>query len=123
MRAGRYTCFVEPQTTLPLMYMDDAVKAALTLMAAPAERITVRTSYNLGAPSFTAAELAAEVAARVDGFTCDYAPDFRQAIADSWPDPVDDSNARNDWGWSPEVDLPMLVEVMLRGVREASGAT
>ncbi len=123
VRAGRYTCFVEPQTTLPLMYMDDAVKAALTLMAAPAERITVRTSYNLGAPSFTAAELAAEVAARVDGFTCDYAPDFRQAIADSWPDSVDDSIARNDWGWSPEVDLPMLVEVMLRGVREASGAT
>ncbi len=118
VKAGRYTCFVEPQTTLPLMYMDDAVKAALTLMAAPAKRITVRTSYNLGALSFTAAELAAEVTARVAGFTCEYAPDFRQAIADSWPDSVDDSTARSDWDWSPDVDLPSLVEVMLRGVRE-----
>ena len=121
VKAGRYTCFVVPETTLPLMYMGDAVKAALTLMAAPAERITVRTSYNLGALSFTAAELAAEVASRVEGFTCEYAPDFRQAIADSWPDSVDDSTARNDWGWSPDYDLPMLAEVMLRGIREAGG--
>ena len=117
VKRGRYTCFVEPETTLPLMYMDDAVKAALTLMAAPAERITVRTSYNLGALSFTAAELAAEVAARIEGFSCDYAPDFRQAIADSWPNSVDDSTARRDWGWSPDYDLPTLAEVMLRGIR------
>ena len=122
VKAGRYTCFVKPETTLPLMYMDDAVKAALTLMAAPAERISVRTSYNLGALSFTAAELAAEVASQVAGFTCEYAPDFRQAIADSWPDSVDDSTARNDWGWSPDYDLRMLAETMLRGIREANAA-
>ena len=120
VKHGRYTCFVEPETRLPLMYMADAVKATLALMEAPAGRITVRTSYNLGALSFTAAELAAEVASRIEGFACEYAPDFRQAIADSWPDSVDDSTARNDWGWSPDYDLPTLVEVMLRGIRAAN---
>ena len=123
MKHGRNTCFVGPETSLPLMYMDVSVKAALTPMAAPAERIKVRTSYDLGALSFTAAELAAEVAARVAGFACEYAPDFRQAIADSWPDSVDDSTARCNWGWSPDYDLPTLVEAMLRGIRAASAGT
>ena len=99
---GHYTCFVDAGTMLPLMYMDDAVRATMELMAANASRITVRTSYNVSAVSFTAGELAAEVARRVDGFTCDFEPDFRQAIADSWPDSMDDSVARRDWGWKPE---------------------
>ena len=115
---GHYTCFVHAGTVLPLMYMDDAVRATMELMAADASRITVRTSYNVSAVSFTAGELAAEVARRVDGFTCDFEPDFRQAIADSWPDSMDDSVAREDWGWKPEFDLPALVDTMLKGVRE-----
>ena len=115
---GRYTCFVDAGTMLPLMYMEDAIRATLELMATDASRITVRTSYNVSAVSFTAGDLATEVARRVDGFTCDFEPDFRQAIADSWPDSMDDSVARQDWGWKPEFDLPVLVDTMLDGVRE-----
>lgn len=115
---GHYTCFVDAGTMLPLMYMDDAIRATMELMEADASRITVRTSYNVSAVSFTAGELAAEVARRVDGFTCDFEPDFRQPIADSWPDSMDDSVARQDWGWKPEFDLPALVDIMLKGVRE-----
>ena len=115
---GHYTCFVKAGTTLPLMYMDDAIRATMELMEADASRITVRTSYNVSAVSFTAGELAAEVAGRVEGFTCDFEPDLRQPIADSWPDSMDDSVARRDWGWKPEFDLPALVDIMLKGVRE-----
>ncbi len=115
---GRYTSFVDADTALPLMYMGDAVRATMELMAADASRITVRTSYNVSAVSFTAGELAAEVAGRVDEFTCDFEPDFRQAIADSWPDSMDDSVARRDWGWQPEYDLSALADTMLKGVRE-----
>ena len=118
---GHYACFVRADTVLPLMYMDDAIRATMELMAADASRITVRTSYNVSAVSFTAGELAAEVARRVDGFTCDFEPDFRQAIADSWPDSMDDSVAREDWGWKHEFDLPALVDTMLQGVREKRG--
>ena len=118
---GHYACFVRADTVLPLMYMDDAIRATMELMAADASRITVRTSYNVSAVSFTAGELAAVVASRVDGFTCDFEPDFRQAIADSWPDSMDDSVAREDWGWKHEFDLPALVDTMLTGVREKRG--
>ena len=118
VETGHYTCFVEARTVLPLMYMDDAIRATMQLMAADASRITVRNSYNVSAVSFTAGELAQEVARRVDGFTCDFEPDFRQAIADSWPESMDDSVARRDWGWKPRFDLPALVDVMLNGVRE-----
>jgi len=117
LRHGHYTCFVSADTIMPLMYMDDAVKATLLLMDADEAKLTVRTSYNLTALSFTAGELATEVAKRVPGFTCDFVPDFRQAIADSWPDTVDDTVARSDWGWFPDYDLPSLTEVMLRELR------
>ncbi len=113
---NRYRCFVRPDTRMPLLYMDDAVKATVQLMKADARRITIRTSYNLSGLEFTAGELAEEVARRVKGFTCDFIPDHRQAIADSWPDTVDDSDARRDWAWKPDYDLPRLVEVMLKGV-------
>ena len=122
VRKGHYTCFVGAQTVLPLMYMDDAVRATMEVMAADASRITVRTSYNVTALSFAAGELAREVARRVEGFTCDFEPDFRQAIADSWPDSMDDSVARDDWGWEPEYDLSALVDTMLAGVRGKLGA-
>ena len=117
IKSGRYTCFVTPETRLPMMYMDDAVRATVELMRADASRLSVRTSYNITAMSFTATELAREVASRVAGFNCDFAPDFRQAIADSWPDSIDDSTAHADWGWAPRFDLPALAETMLAGLR------
>ena len=122
VRKGHYTCFVNAETILPLMYMGDAVRATMEVMAADASRITVRTSYNVTALSFTAGGLAREVARRVEGFTCDFEPDFRQAIADSWPDSMDHSVARDDWGWEPEYDLSSLVDTMLAGVRGKLGA-
>lgn len=115
--SGRYDCFVNPETTLPMMYMDDAITATLDLMSAPAGKITVRTSYNLSALSFSAAELAAAIATRVPGFACTYAPDHRQAIADSWPRSIDDTQARRDWGWKPKFDLDTMVDDMLANVR------
>ncbi len=115
---GRYTCFVRPDTTLPLMYIDDAVRATLQLMEAEAGRITIRTSYNVAALSFSASELAREIARHVPGFTCDYVPDFRQAIADSWPMSIDDAVARQDWGWRPGFDLSALSAAMFRGLEE-----
>ena len=117
MKHGHYTFFVNAGTAMPLMYMDDAIRATVELMEAEASHITVRTSYNLGALSFTAGELAKAVAGRIEGFTYDFEPDFRQAIADSWPDTVDDSVARHDWGWKSEFDLETLVETMLEGIR------
>ena len=122
IKHGRYTCFVEARTAMPMMYMDDGIKATLDLMAADAAGLSVRTSYNIAALSFTAGEIAAEVAKHVPGFTYEFAPDFRQAIADSWPDSLDDSVARRDWGWSPDYDLEALVEVMLREMRKKYGA-
>ena len=117
IQSGHDTCFVTPETRLPMMYMDDAVRATVELMVCDASAISVRTSYNVAAMSFTAGELAAEVAKRVDGFTCDFKPDFRQAIADSWPQSIDDSIARDEWGWSQRVDLPALADAMLAGLR------
>ena len=119
IKHGHYTFFVNAGTAMPLMYMDDAIRATIELMEAEASRITVRTSYNLGALSFTAGELAEAVAGRIDGFTYDFEPDFRQAIADSWPDTVNDSVARHDWGWKPEFDLETLVETMIEGIRNS----
>ncbi|NNF57892.1 MAG: NAD-dependent epimerase/dehydratase family protein [Rhodothermaceae bacterium] len=115
---GQYTCFLAPETRLPMMYMPDALRATLGLMAAPAEQIRVRTSYNVTAFSFSAAELAAALQEHVPNFTVTYAPDFRQAIADSWPDRVDDSAARADWDWQPRYDLDTMVDDMLVHLRE-----
>lgn len=110
-----YTCFLEPATRLPMMYMPDALRATLDLMDAPAEALTARTSYNVGALSFTAAELAEALAARAPGgFDCRYEPDpERQQIADSWPATVDDQPARDDWGWQPQYDLDALADDMI----------
>lgn len=114
LKAHRYTCFVRPDTVLPMMYMDDAIRAIDMLMEAPAERLTVRTSYNLTALSFKAEELAAAVISRIPDFICTYKPDFRQAIADSWPQTIDDSTARHDWGWTPMFTLDRMVVEMLK---------
>ncbi|MBI1773868.1 MAG: NAD-dependent epimerase/dehydratase family protein [Proteobacteria bacterium] len=116
-RRGTYRCFVRPDTILPLLYMDEAIHGTMQLMEAEAARISVRTSYNMGGLSFSAEALAREVGKHVAGFTCTFVPDFRQAIADSWPRSVDDSIARHDWGWKPSIDLPALTKLMLAGAR------
>ena len=96
-----------------MMYMPDAVRATLELMAAPAEQITVRSSYNLGGMSFSPAEVAASIRRHVPDFTIGYRPDARQQIADSWPRSIDDAQARQDWGWQPEFDLSRMTTDML----------
>ncbi|MGB3617008.1 MAG: NAD-dependent epimerase/dehydratase family protein [Catalinimonas sp.] len=112
-----YTCFLAPDTYLPMMYMPDAVRATLQLMDAPADRVRVRTSYNVSALSFSPAEVAAAIRRHVPDFTVEYAPDFRQSIADSWPDSVDDAAARADWGWQPEYNLAGMTADMLKHLR------
>ena len=115
-----YVCFVGPETRLPMMYMPDAVKASLQLMEAPAAGISIRTSYNIEAVSFTAAELEAEIRKSIPDFICTYEPDFRQEIADSWPSTLDDSDARNDWNWKPDFGLSEMVSDMLFHLKELS---
>jgi len=113
LQKGEYTSFVGPETRLPMMYMPDAIDSMLRIMEAPAGAITVRTSYNLAAVSFSAEELAAEIRRHLPRFRIRYEPDYRQAIADSWPAVIDDSQARRDWGWSHRYDLAEMVEDML----------
>jgi len=111
-----YTCFLGPDTKLPMMYMDDAVRATIELMDAPAKNITVRSSYNLAAMSFTPDELAGEIKEQVPEFEIIYSPDQRQAIADSWPDSIDDSCARQDWNWEAKFCMKGIVEEMLSSI-------
>lgn len=113
---GSYTSFLSEDTPLPMMFMDDAIRATIELMEAPSENLTVRSSYNLGGISFTPKELAAEISKVIPEFSISYDPDFRQAIADSWPGSIDDSVANKDWNWKEEFGLGKLVEVMLKNV-------
>ncbi len=114
-----YTSYLDKSTGLPMMYMDDAIKATIDLMGAPSEKVKIRSSYNLSAISFTPKELAEEIKKHIPEFHIDYAPDFRQKIADSWPSDIDDSEARKDWNWKHQYDLGALTEKMLGGVAEA----
>jgi nucleoside-diphosphate-sugar epimerase len=109
----KYECFLKPDTYLPMMYMNDAVKATLDLMNAPAEKIKVRSSYNISAMSFCPSEVAAEIQKHIPEFEISYNPDFRQSIADSWPKSMNDSTARIDWGWEPQFDLAEMAEDIL----------
>ncbi|MCL6577862.1 MAG: L-threonine 3-dehydrogenase [Candidatus Bathyarchaeota archaeon] len=109
----RYTCFVREDTVLPMMYMPDCLKAAIDLMEADPSKIKCRTSYNLGAISFSAGELVAEIRKYIPDFKVEYKPDFRQKIADSWPMSIDDSAARKDWGWKPAYDLASMTKDMI----------
>ena len=111
-----YNCFLKEDTYLPMMYMPDAIRATIELMEAPADRISVRTSYNISGMSFSPKEIAACVATHVPGFTIDYKPDYRQAIADSWPQSIDDSVAGRDWGWKPEFDLEKMTADMFNNL-------
>ncbi len=113
LKKQSYECFLSENTYLPMMYMDDAVRATLELMDAPKESIRNRMSYNLAAMSFSPKEIAEAIKKRIPEFTISYAPDFRQKIADSWPSKIDDSEARKDWGWQPQYDLEAMTDVML----------
>jgi nucleoside-diphosphate-sugar epimerase len=114
---GAYVSFLGPDTALPMMYMPDALRGTLELMEADASKIRIRSAYNLTAMSFTPAELAAEIARQNGPFDMQYQPDFRQRIADSWPDSLDDRQAAEDWGWKPAYFLPEMVEDMLRNIK------
>lgn len=109
-----YTCFLKEDTYLPMMYMPDAIRGTIELMEAPASKISVRHSYNLGALSISPGEIAVSIQQHVPSFKVVYAPDYRQAIADSWPHSIDDTVARNDWGWKPDYNLSRMTKDMLQ---------
>jgi len=115
---ARYTSFLNEGTMLPMMYMDDAIRATIELMQAPAASLSIRSSYNLAGISFAPEEIAAAIKKQIPDFEISYDPDFRQAIADSWPSSIDDSRARSDWGWKHEYDLDRMTETMLHHLKE-----
>ena len=117
LQRGNYTSFLAADTALPMMYMPDAIRATLELMDAPSEQVRQRGAYNLAGLSFTPAQIAQAIARQLPGFGIDYAPDFRQAIADSWPQSIDDSEAGKDWGWKAQYDLDAMVHDMLAHLR------
>ncbi|OIQ30927.1 MAG: NAD-dependent epimerase [Bacteroidetes bacterium MedPE-SWsnd-G2] len=114
-----YESFLSEDTALPMMFMDDAVAATVNIMQAPAENIKIRSSYNLSAISFTPEQIAESIKKQLPGFSMTYKPDFRQAIADSWPKSIDDSRAREDWGWKHNFDLEKMTEEMLTNLSKS----
>lgn len=114
---GHYTCYIAEDTYLPMMYMPDAIRATIELMEADAKNISLHTSYNLSAMSFSPKEIAAEIKKYIREFTIKYAPDYRQEIAQSWPQSIDDSQARQDWQWKPEYDISGMTKNMLENLR------
>ena len=113
IKQKRYTCFVKEDTVLPMMYMPDCIRATLELMEAELSKLTYHSNFNLAAMSSSAGELAAEIKKHIPEFTCEYKPDSRQEIADSWPRSLDDSAARKEWGWKPKYDLASMAKDML----------
>ncbi len=114
----KYKCFLKEDTYLPMMYMPDAIRATIELMEAPADKITVRTSYNIHGMSFSPKEITEEIKKHISEFVTEYVPDYRQPIAETWPQSIDDSIARRDWGWKPEYNLSELTVDMLKNVRK-----
>ena len=113
---GKFTSFLSENTELPMMYMDDAIKATIGIMQAPAEKIKIRSSYNLAAMSFTPKQIGEEIQKHYTNFELSYEPDFRQKIADSWPASIDDTSAREDWSWNDDYDLAKMTAVMLESL-------
>jgi nucleoside-diphosphate-sugar epimerase len=113
IRKKRYTCFVREDTVLPMMYMPDCIKGAIDLMEADPAQIKHHVGYNVAGVSFSASELASEITKYIPDFDCEYKPDFRQTIADSWPMSLDDSVAREEWGWKPDHDLASMTRDMI----------
>ncbi len=116
LESKKYNCFLREDTYLPMMYMPDAIRATLELMDAPADKISVRTSYNIAGMSFSPKEIAASLQKHIPEFTIQYKPDSRQSIADSWPQSIDDTIANNDWGWKPQYDLDKMTADMLENL-------
>lgn len=117
IRDNKYECFLKDDARLPMMYMDDAIIGTVKLMEAPSKSITIRTAYNFAAVSFTPAELVAEIKKIAPTFECTFKPDMRQQIAESWPQTIDDTAARTDWGWSPTFDLAGMTKALYEGVQ------
>jgi nucleoside-diphosphate-sugar epimerase len=114
VKGESFECFLDKASILPMMYMSDAVKATIDLMNAPEKNISIRTSYNIAAISFSPEEIADAIRKNIPGFEITYTPDHRQKIADSWPNSIDDSAARSDWNWKPEYDLNSMTEDILK---------
>ena len=117
LKDEKYECFLSSATALPMMYMDDAIRATIEIMQASSEQIKIRSSYNLSGISFTPAEIAAEIKKHIPDFTISYKPDFRQKIADSWPASIDDSYAREHWHWKHKFDLASMTKEMLEHLK------
>jgi nucleoside-diphosphate-sugar epimerase len=118
LKSGSYTSFLGPETTLPMMHMEDAVRATIEITNAPSQKIRIRSSYNISGVSFNPEELASEIKNHLPEFTIHYKPDHRQTIADSWPQSIDDAQARKHWNWSEHYNLPKLVENMLVNLKQ-----
>ena len=116
LKHQKYICFLSEKTTLPMMYIDDAIRATLTIMEAPKEAIKIRSSYNLAGISFNPKEITESIKKEITDFEISYAPDFRQAIADSWPQSIDDSEAQKDWGWKNSTSLEEMTSIMLKNL-------
>ncbi|NND64221.1 MAG: NAD-dependent epimerase/dehydratase family protein [Flavobacteriaceae bacterium] len=117
LKHGKYISFLNSESTLPMMFMDDAIRATIDIMESPSEKVKIRSSYNLGAISFSPAEISEEIKTHLPEFEMEYQPDFRQAIADSWPQSIDDSDARQDWGWEHQFDLKATTKIMLDNLK------
>ncbi|MCX8019562.1 MAG: L-threonine 3-dehydrogenase [Chitinophagaceae bacterium] len=114
----KFVCYLEKNTYLPMMYMPDAIRATIELMEAPKENLSVRTSYNISAMSFSPKEIAEEIKKHIPEFKIEYRPDYRQPIAESWPQSIDDSIARKDWGWKEKYNLTEMVKDMLKNLKK-----
>ena len=115
-RAEQYQCFLYPETTLPMIYMPDAIRATIELMEAPAAQVRIRSAYNVAGLSFNPAQLAQAIRQQLPQFEIVYQPDDRQDIADSWPQSLDDTQARTDWNWHAEIGLDQMVRDMLENI-------
>lgn len=115
---GKYDCYLKHDTYLPMMYMEDAIEATLKLMEAPKEKIAIRSSYNIGGISFSPQEISEEIKKHYPSFSIQYNPDFRQEIADSWPNSIQDEDAKRDWGFTCKYDLARMTKVMLEGIKQ-----
>lgn len=116
-KGEKFSCFLNEKTYLPMMYMEDAIQATIQLMKAPKEHVKIRRSYNLSSLSFSPVEITNSIQKFIPDFQIEYVPDFRQKIADSWPDSIDDSDARNNWDWNHSFDLDTMTKVMLENIK------
>jgi nucleoside-diphosphate-sugar epimerase len=123
VKQEKYSCFLNPETKLPMIFMDDAIRSTIELMQAPKENIKTRTSYNLGSMSFSPNEITEEIQKLYPKFKVEYNSDFRQEIADKWPKSINDDEARKDWNWKPKYDLKLMTLVMLEKLEEKYNTT